>query len=393
MALPRRLWTIAAFLIIGSTVMPALAVSAEAPNLIVNGSFDDGYSSGMRMIATVDAPNTTRIPGWAISVGSVDILGDAFWEPAPGSIVSLDMSGLTAGTIEQSFATTPGANYNVGFALAGNTDRQEIKRLLVAAAGQQQVFSFDSTGHSRAAMGWEYRQFSFTADGDTTTLSFASLNGSPWGPALDDVVVTLADVVVTLADEPGGDGPGLSIDCDKGSTEEKKDYTKEKKDYTKEKKGNTKEKKGNTKVDRRRDTRRNGDTCYDGIDIQRAKIRCGEDGKVHIRIGGHVENLDPSADLILEIGSGPAGTFGPFGPFMIAAGTRGPLEVDGGRVKVGLPKDGTGSFHINVDVNGLNDCGGDETEAELALSLNDAADTITVERNTDSKFHSGGSAM
>lgn len=57
-----------------------------------------------------------------------------------------------------------------------------------------------------------------------------------------------------------------------------------------------------------------------------------------------------------------------------------------GKVKATVPKDGTGNFRINVDVSGLNDCSGDETQAELTLILKDAVYTITLERKTDSKF-------
>ena len=72
----------------------------------------------------------------------------------------------------------------------------------------------------------------------------------------------------------------------------------------------------------------------------------------------------------------------------IPAGTHGPVEVDGGKVKVSLPDGGTGIFQINVDVIDLNDCTGEETQAELTLTLNGAVNSIILERETDSKFRS-----
>jgi hypothetical protein len=49
--------------------------------------------------------------------------------------------------------------------------------------------SVDYIGSYWAAMGWTEYTYNFVATGASTTLSFASLDNSPYGPALDGVSV------------------------------------------------------------------------------------------------------------------------------------------------------------------------------------------------------------
>jgi len=139
--------------------------------------------------------------------------------------------------------------------------------------------------------------------------------------------------------------------------------------------------------------------------IERAKTKCGKqgesdddgeedgegdgEGKDYIRIGGHIEGLDPSAPLTVVITGDPA-IFGPV-DVTIPGGTKGPVDLPGfpgGTIKVTLPKNGTGNFHINVDAEGLNNCDDPAATAQLILTLNGVTGTITLKRKTDSKFGS-----
>src|SRR5205823_5221846 len=70
--------------------------------------------------AYVPAPNSTAIPNWTVSSGSVDYIGSDTWQAADGSR-SLDMSGHDAGTIMQNVSGfTVGQQYRLSFYLAGN---------------------------------------------------------------------------------------------------------------------------------------------------------------------------------------------------------------------------------------------------------------------------------
>ncbi len=87
------------------------------------------------------------------------------------------MNAVAAGSIEQTFLTTPGATYNVAFDLAGNPGQGAlplVKTLRVSAAGRFQDFTFDTTGKTPANMGWTTKHFTFKAKWETTTLLFES---------------------------------------------------------------------------------------------------------------------------------------------------------------------------------------------------------------------------
>ncbi len=182
-------------------------IPAEA-NLLVNGSFETGPNPGS---FTNLALGSTAITGWTVSLGNVDYIG-SLWVAANGGR-SLDLEG-SAGTcdlvtpncpggIAQSFATTPGQEYMVTFDLAGNLFNLPItKTVKVSAAGQSQDFTFNTTGHTAASMGWTLDSWTFTATGSTTTLEFDTADVPPtgWGPALDNVSV---DPIVSGVPEPG----------------------------------------------------------------------------------------------------------------------------------------------------------------------------------------------
>jgi choice-of-anchor C domain-containing protein len=163
------------------------APPATGANLIQNGDFTPTVDTAD--VITLNA-GSTAIPGWTVTAGSVDDIRPTYWQSADGGH-SLDMSGLSAGTIAQTIATTVGAQYDVSFKFAGNPEdpTTAIHNLEVSAAGQVQDFSFNSTGYNRSNMGWQDETFTFTANSTSTTLQFASLNHSDWGPALGDVSV------------------------------------------------------------------------------------------------------------------------------------------------------------------------------------------------------------
>jgi hypothetical protein len=116
------------------------------------------------------------------------------------------LNGNATGILTQTVATVPGQHYRLEFDLAGNPDSgPALKSLLVSAGDQSEIFSFDAASSSRSAMGWTSKRFVFTATGEQTTVSFASLNPGAYGPAIDNVSLQPADVDV------GVRATGLSI--------------------------------------------------------------------------------------------------------------------------------------------------------------------------------------
>ncbi len=154
---------------------------------LINGSFELGTDPGAYMTLN---PGATDITGWTIT-GQLDYIG-TYWQASDGSR-SLDLSGLSAGSLQQDIDTVVGYTYIVNFDMAGNPDGDPtLKQLVVEAVGvDAQAFDFDITGHTKSDMGWQTMTWSFVANSTTTTLKFTSLVGDTgWGPALDNVSVT-----------------------------------------------------------------------------------------------------------------------------------------------------------------------------------------------------------
>ena len=132
-----------------------------AGNLLKNGSFEEGPELGA--FKTYRA-GSTDIPGWTVSRGDIDFIGN-YWTSAHGAR-SLDLDGYQPGGIQQSFATVPGHRYRVTFDLAGNPGGALlIKRLRVRAAGKSSDHEFDVSGRTPDDMGWVGKHWEFTADG------------------------------------------------------------------------------------------------------------------------------------------------------------------------------------------------------------------------------------
>ena len=170
--------------------MSALIVTpVQAANLIQNGSFETATvnpNPGTSYITL--GVGSTVITGWTVSQATIDYIG-TYWQASEGSR-NLDLSGLNAGGIQQTFNTTVGDTYRVTFDLAGNTDGSPtIKEMRVSAGGSSADFSFNTTGKSNSNMGWLSKSWDFTANSTTTTLEFIDLTNSFAGPALDNVSV------------------------------------------------------------------------------------------------------------------------------------------------------------------------------------------------------------
>lgn len=172
----------------GSVTSPVATLTVSGPTTgeaLVNGSFEFGPNPGA--VLTRRAGDTSMV-GWEVSGGSIDYVG-SYWSPADGSR-SLDLDGSSGpGAVSQTFTTLPGVTYQVDFSLAANPDAAGVRHLRVSAAGQSAEYAFDSTGHTRSAMGWTRQAFTFVAISSQTTLSFESLSParSQTGIALDAV--------------------------------------------------------------------------------------------------------------------------------------------------------------------------------------------------------------
>jgi choice-of-anchor C domain-containing protein len=184
----RRSTVSASIAVLASLVLAGSALAAFAG--AKNGSFETGTidpGSGVQL-----SMGSTALTGWTIATGSVDWIG-GYWAAAAGT-KSLDMNGTGPGAISQVLDTTAGTKYVVSFSLSANPDGgSTLRALTVGAAGSSKSFAFDRGvfPNTRQNMMWQSKQFSFVATGASTTLTFTSGEAtSPFGPALDNVVVT-----------------------------------------------------------------------------------------------------------------------------------------------------------------------------------------------------------
>jgi choice-of-anchor C domain-containing protein len=183
-------------LLIAAMPFALIAGSPAAAAGFVNGSFEAstcGAASGG--FATVNAGNNC-ITGWTVDSGSVDYI-NGYWQAQDG-VRSIDLAGSSPGTISQIFDTVAGHLYSVNYYLSGNPDGGALTKFGVVSAvngsliGSATFLGVQGASHSN--MNYLPWNFTFTATGPTTKLSFSSAPsaGNFYGAALDSVSVTNA---------------------------------------------------------------------------------------------------------------------------------------------------------------------------------------------------------
>jgi choice-of-anchor C domain-containing protein len=178
-------------------IIPMFASPAHGDNRVTNGSFESPFVDGQ--FETYYGVDATSLTGWVVDHAGTSINHvNAQWNDADG-FQSIDLNGIEAGSIYQDLSTTASQEYTIRFALAGNPEGQENKRLQVLWDGVQIAdVTFVQAGHDPINMGWTYYQFVAAASDNSTRLTFNSLTGAMqgdggvqtwYGPVIDDVSV------------------------------------------------------------------------------------------------------------------------------------------------------------------------------------------------------------
>jgi len=215
--------------LVGGLTGLALLGSALAASPLQNGSFESGPAVGSFLQVN---PGTT-ITGWDVEV-AVDYIGTYFVASNGGRSIDMNASP-SQGVISQTFATVPGATYDVTFDQSGNPAcSRGPKTIRVSATGAASAdYTFDTLveANTLTNMKWRQQSYSFVATGTSTKLSFASQSGSNCGPALDNVAMTetlpnvapvaqddtlvtdagVAGTVAVLANDSDADGGTLAV--------------------------------------------------------------------------------------------------------------------------------------------------------------------------------------
>jgi hypothetical protein len=181
-----------------------LLVSPSRADLIVNGGFENfviaGTDENFGGFIRYFSPNTD-IMGWTISgtpsdgaPNNVDLVDKSLYAAFAGS-KSLDIEGAigASGVIFQSFATTPGDQYNLSFEYANNPQpgagSSGTMNVLVTGSGTLLDQNVTHTGSLFTNMHYQLFSQDFTANSLTTTLQFEALTKTGFGVALDAVSV------------------------------------------------------------------------------------------------------------------------------------------------------------------------------------------------------------
>ena len=176
---------------VAAALMLGLSGAASAAN-VLDGNFSEGALAGG--FQTIGSGGS--IGAWTVSSGSVDLIG-SYWQAPPTGGYSVDLDGNVPGAISQSLGLAAG-HYELSFYLAGNPDGgNPLKSLTVSVGDASQAFTFLTTGHSSANMGYTLETLDFDVTG-ATTLTFQSNDvNSPWGPAIGGVSIA------AVVPEPG----------------------------------------------------------------------------------------------------------------------------------------------------------------------------------------------
>jgi len=165
---------------------------------LMNGSFENGPDPGPAMVLP---PGSTVIDGWSVVRGNISYVGSK-WQASHGS----RSVGLPCGGgISQTFNTDPAEEYEVRFNIAGDPSTPPaVKTLAVTFGSDTRVFTFDTTGRSPEAMGWEARSWIFAGGELKATLTFFSPTAECSAPAVDNVRLIPVEIGVQAhPDVPG----------------------------------------------------------------------------------------------------------------------------------------------------------------------------------------------
>ncbi len=171
----------------------ALAASADAQNLLTNGSFEaDSLSSSRTFVVHTAGAGT--LSGWTVTTGNVDVNTGYHPLATDGNNV-LDLSGTAVGGISQTIATTAGNTYSLTFDYGSNVE-YPIDTALLNVTGASSLIS-----ETLAPTTSPFRSYSnsFVANSATTTIDFSSLstnNTGFGGVFLDNVSVSLTSEAV-----------------------------------------------------------------------------------------------------------------------------------------------------------------------------------------------------
>ena len=189
--------------LLAAAAIAAMAGFASVPaqaavNLIADGNFDTPLVAGT--FTTFGAGSSFGTGNvWTVTSGSVDEVG-SYWQAPPTGGGSVDLSGNSAGAIQQSFVAAAGT-YNLQFYLSGNPDGgPTTKEITVDVGGVVQNFFYTLGGtNSKTSMNYILENLAFTSAGGANLLSFTSDTDTAFGGVIGGVNISAVPEPATWA--------------------------------------------------------------------------------------------------------------------------------------------------------------------------------------------------
>ena len=192
-----------------SAAPPALASTTTGPNLITNGCFNlPNITPGD--YEPIAAPST-RIPGWTLGVGGVDLVAAGDWKAGPGCVQSVALVAYAPSSVTQTVKTSPGASYLLRWEATGDPSCAPVVKKMDVFWGGRLVDapSFNTAGHTKASIGWVAQGVTVTSTGTRSVVKFADASTpvSNCGAAVDGVSLTAAPETVNGFTATGTNDP------------------------------------------------------------------------------------------------------------------------------------------------------------------------------------------
>ncbi|MCB9477532.1 MAG: DUF642 domain-containing protein [Deltaproteobacteria bacterium] len=163
----------------------------ETGNLVADPSFENPDAGANWVTYTAGK----MLGAWESTGDGVDHMGTVMQAGEGDQCV--DLNNLNQGGLKQTLTTEAGQAYALEFCYAGNPSygtSQGVKETEIFwGETSLGVFKYDTTGDAPDDVAWVTISVDIPASattGASTTLSFVSKTGTPYGPAIDAVVVT-----------------------------------------------------------------------------------------------------------------------------------------------------------------------------------------------------------
>lgn len=188
---------VAAALITGTVSGFIGVANADSGSLLTNGSFET-TATPVSGILTVDAGDSTTIPGWTVVTpsayggtdGSIDLISNSYWKAEDGNN-SIDLAGTTGvpGGIYQDVTTTKGYQYVLSYWSAVNGDESPGNLHTIDVVFDGTVVGTTQEAGVGRPLNWVEHSITVTATSSTSRVEFDDVTSGDvnQGPALDNV--------------------------------------------------------------------------------------------------------------------------------------------------------------------------------------------------------------